>query len=286
MKKSILILVFLLSSISLFSQGVYTDEDVKVCNSKFEIAVDKNLSEKPIGDVMIEIAKSFLGTEYVAHTLEVGEKEQLVVNLTGLDCYTFFETTLALSRSIKLGKTSFEDYLDQIKLIRYRNGEMNDYPSRLHYSTDWIYDNEKKGIVKNVTKDIGGENYDNNVYFMSENPDKYKFLNDNPGFVKRIAATEQEINSRDYYFIPQDKIAELEGGIKSGDIIAITTDIAGLDVAHTGMAIKLEDGRIHFIHAPNVGHKVEITEKPLAYYVLKNKRQTGIMVVRPLEPGS
>ncbi len=286
MRKLIFILLFLVSINLFFAQTVFTDKDVKVCNSKFELAVQKNLADLPIGEVMVEIAKSFIGTEYVAHTLEKGEKEQLVVNLTGLDCYTFFESTLALSRAIKLNQTTFDEYLKQIELIRYRSGKMTDYPSRLHYSTDFIYDNVQKKILEDVTKEIGGEVYNNEVYFMSENPDKYKFLKDNPEFVNRIAAIEKEINGRVQYYIPQNKIADLESGIHNGDIIAITTDVEGLDVAHTGMALKMDDGRIHFIHAPNVGHKVEITEKPLADYVKKNKRQTGIIVARPLEPKS
>jgi hypothetical protein len=284
MRKLIYIIAIAVSLNLIFAQAYYTDQDIEICNSKFQLAVEKNLAELPIGDLMIEIGRSFLGTEYVAHTLEKGEKEQVVINLSGLDCYTFFESTLALARSVKLGKTTFDDYLKQIELFRYRNGKMIDYPSRLHYSTDVIYDNAKKNILTDVTKEIGGELYENEVYFMSENPDKYKFLKDNPEFVKRISAIEKEINQRTQYFIPQEKIEKLESGIQDGDIIAITTDIDGLDVAHTGMALRLDDGRVYFIHAPSVGHKVEITEKPLSDYVKKNKRQTGIIVARPLEP--
>ena len=49
---------------------VFSEKDVEVCSSKFKLAVDKSLCKKPINEVVIEIGKSFLATEYVAHTLE------------------------------------------------------------------------------------------------------------------------------------------------------------------------------------------------------------------------
>ncbi len=204
--------------------------------------------------------------------------------LPGLDCYTFFETTLVLSRCIKKGKTTFADYQNELLIIRYRNGVLSDYASRLHYTSDWIYDNEQRGIVENVTCKIGGVKYDNEVSFMSEHPQSYKRLKDNPDLIEKIRLMELEVNSREHYYIPQEKIADVEAGIQNGDIIGITTDINGLDVSHTGMAIRMEDGRIHLLHAPMAGKKIQITESPLADYIKNNKRQTGIIVARVLEP--
>lgn len=92
--------VILFFSSNIYSQ-VFSEKDVEICNSKFTLAVDKSLSEKPINEVIIEIGKSFLKTEYVAHTLEKDGDEQLVINLTGLDCTTFLETSLTFARCIK-----------------------------------------------------------------------------------------------------------------------------------------------------------------------------------------
>src|SRR3972149_4984568 len=126
---------------------IFSDNDVEICNSKFQLAVDKNLASKSINKIIVEIGKSFFGTDYIAHTLETEGEEQLVINLTVLDCTTFLENALVFARCIKKGKTSFEDYQKELILIRYRNGIIDQYPSRLHYFTDWIFDNEKKGIV-------------------------------------------------------------------------------------------------------------------------------------------
>jgi len=275
--------IIFLSSFVLTAQ-IYSDEDIEICNEKFQIAIDKNLSEKPIGDVIAEIGKSFIRTDYVSHTLEVNGDEQLVINLTGLDCNTFLEYVVVFARNIKQGKTTFDDYKKELKLIRYRDGNIDQYPSRLHYFTDWIYDNSKKTVVKDITKNIGGEPLKLDLSFMSTHPQYYKHLKENPEFIPLIKQQEEEISKRDYYFIPEGKIAEVENEIEDGDLLAFTSTVKGLDVNHVGIAVKLDDERIHILHAPNVGFKVQISDLPLADYVLKIKNDSGVIVVRVLEP--
>ncbi len=279
----IFVLTLLIYSTCINAQ-IFSDKDVEVCNSKFTLAVEKSLSSKPINEVIVAIGKSFLGTEYIAHTLEKEGEEKLVINLTGLDCTTFLESTLAFARCIKKGKTSFDDYQNELQFIRYRDGKIDQYPSRLHYFSDWIYNNQKKGIIKDITKEIGGEKIKFNVYFMSENPKFYKQLEEHPEFIHIIKKQEKGINKREYYFIPKNGIEKIESKIKTGDLIALTTSDKGLDIGHVGIAIRMEDGRIHFMHAPIVGSKVQITKIPLSDYAQKIKKHTGIIVLRVLEP--
>ncbi len=273
---------FLFLFATLLNAQVYTQKDVEVCNSVFGLAVSKALHEKPINEIIIEIGKSLAGTNYEAHTIEPKEKEEAVVYLTGFDCYTFLETCLVFARCIKQGRTDFHHFLDELIKIRYREGKINDYPSRLHYFSDWIYDTEKRGITKNVTKEIGGTEYENNVDFMSTHPDSYKHLKGNIEFVKKMEIIEKDISSRQYYYIPQNEIKKLESGIRSGDLIGLTTNVEGLDISHTGIAYKGKNGRIYLMHAPSKGSKVHISKLLLSDYVRKNKIQTGIMVARPL----
>lgn len=280
----LLVLVLLvLISININSQ-IFSDKDVTVCNSKFNLAVDKSLSAMPINEVIVEIGKSFLDTKYVASTLEKKGDEQLVINLTGLDCTTFLESTLAFARCIKKDKTSFNDYQNELTFIRYRDGKIDKYPSRLHYFSDWIYNNVQKGIVKDVTKEIGGKTIKFNVNIMSGSPQYYKQLQENPDFIPIIKKQEAEINSRDYYYIPKNDIDKIENKIKTGDLIALTTNNKGEDIGHVGIAIKLKDGRIHFMHAPLAGSKVQISEMPLGDYAKKIKKHSGIIVLRVEEP--
>ena len=283
-KTSFIKIVIISIGINLSTLGqVYNERDVEICNSKFELAVDKKLSEKPVSEIISEIGRSFLGVNYEAFSLEKEGEEQLVIHLSGLDCTTFLENTLTLSRCIKANKTSFDDYKKELTFLRYRDGKLDGYPSRLHYFSDWIFNNTQKGIVKDVTKDIGGEPIKFDVFYMSKNPDKYKKLSETPSFIPTIAKQEKEINKRQYYYIPKEKVEKHESKIQNGDLIAITTNLKGLDIGHVGIAVKESDGRIHFLHAPLVGAKVEISEKPLPEYLAAIKKHTGIILLRTVD---
>jgi len=287
MKNKISKILFVVISFYFFSLSVtaqvFTDKDIAECNNRFTFAIENKLSDKPIGEVISEIGKSFLNTPYQAHTLEVTDREQLVINFSELDCTTFLETTFALARCIKKNKTTFDDFKNELQFIRYREGKPDEYPSRLHYFSDWIYNNVQKAIIKDVTKEIGGKPIKFNVNFMSRNPKYYKHLASNPEFIPIIKQQESEINSRQYYYIPQDEIKNVEDKISDGDLIALTTSDKGLDIGHVGIAVKMENGRIQFMHAPMIGSKVQITEIPLAEYVKKIKKHTGIIVLRAAE---
>ncbi|MCL6495564.1 MAG: DUF1460 domain-containing protein [Ignavibacterium sp.] len=276
------VISFYFFSLSITAQ-VFTDKDITEFNKRFTFAIENKLSDKPLGEIISEIGKSFLNTPYQAHTLEVTETEQLVINFSELDCTTFLETSFALARSIKKNRMTFDDFKNELQFIRYRDGKLDEYPSRLHYFSDWIYNNIQKGIIEDVTKEIGGKPIKFNVNFMSQNPKYYKHLQSNPEFIPIIKKQESEINARQYYYIPQDEIKKVEDKINDGDLIALTTSDKGLDIGHVGIAVKLKNGRIHFMHAPQVGSRVEITEIPLAEYVKKIKKHTGIIVLRATE---
>ena len=262
---------------------VFDDDDAALCSKKFKLAASLRLREKRIGEVVIEMGKSFLGTEYVANTLEQPGEERLIVNLQGLDCVSFYENALVLARCVKKNKTTFDNYREDLQFIRYRGGVIDGYPSRLHYSSDYFFDNEKKHVLKVVTKDIGGVRYEKTINFMSTHTESYRQLKEQPEFVAVIRKQEAAINRRTLYHIPTKVVPRVASKIHDGDIIAITTDIPGMDVSHTGIAIWL-DRQLHFLHAPITGSKVQITEKTLAEYLAASPKRLGIMVARPLEP--
>ena len=82
------------------------------------------------------------------------------------------------------------------------------------------------------------------------------------------------------YYIPESQIAARESEIRDGDVIAATSTLEGLDIAHTGIALW-QNGRLHLMHAPLVGKVVEISEVPLATRIQGITAQDGIMVARP-----
>ena len=231
---------------------------------------------------MVHAALFFLNTPYVANTLDTLDREDLTINFREMDCMTFVENCLALSRMLRHPNPDMDYFERELRLIRYRNGALNDYASRLHYTSDWIFDNVKKSAVEDITYALGGQKFKPNVSFMSENYMKYKHLKDDPEAVKEIEAIESEINKRgSYYFLPKQEIVAHQSLIKSGDIICFTTSVSGLDVSHMGIAYRNKD-QLTFIHASSTAKKVIINPESLVDYCNKINSNTGIIVLRPL----
>ncbi|MEO9513025.1 MAG: N-acetylmuramoyl-L-alanine amidase-like domain-containing protein [Flavobacteriaceae bacterium] len=241
----------------------------------YELSIDKAAS---YGDSIVAMGKSFLGTPYVEKTLEIGNTETLVINLRGLDCTTFVENVLAFSLLYKNEQTDFTSFAANLKTIRYRNGVLNGYPSRLHYFTDWIRNNEGKGLVKNITSALGGIEHNKPINFMGTHRELYPYLKQDENH-DTILKIEAQLAEQPLCILPQDQIEGSEHLIQSGDIIALATSIKGLDVTHTGFAVR-QNGRIHLLHASSSG-SVRITEQPLADYLKKIKNNIGVIVARP-----
>ncbi|SDA83118.1 Protein of unknown function [Algoriphagus alkaliphilus] len=276
----LLTLFLFLLSFSLSAQTVCTLESRARLDGILTELSQKELSGKSIDQLTLEIGQSFLGTPYVEKTLELPGEEKLVINLTGLDCTTYLETVVTMAQIAKSGNLTFEGFEQELERLRYQDGVRKDYSSRLHYFSDWIYQNQQKGIIRDITQEIGGTLYPNQPTFMSENPRFYTQLS-NPEFLKAIKADEAEIAKRTYHFIPKAEIQSLEKNIQAGDLIAITTSMKNLDIVHVGFAIEKE-GRIHLMHAGTGNMQVEISAKPLSEYLAANKSQSGIMVCRLL----
>lgn len=231
---------------------------------------------------MGNIGKLLTGTKYAGGTLEGEGPETCRIDLTGLDCVTFFENVLCLARIIKKGKAAFDDLRTELTFTRYRGGELTDYSSRLHYTSDWIYDNEKKEVVKNITREIGGREFPVEVFFMSKNPHLYRALSEFPEFIETIAKIEREINKRKHWYIPKSRVKDAQKYIQTGDIIALATEKEGLDFAHTGLAYKAPEGKVRFLHASQKEGEV-VLDRELYEYVSPVETHIGITVARPLE---
>ncbi|GBD07175.1 hypothetical protein HRbin21_00991 [bacterium HR21] len=237
----------------------------------------------PIGVVMCRFGELLLGTLYDVGTLESPTGEELCrVDFTGMDCFTFVEATLCLARALKSGKPTFEGFLEQVRWTRYRNGQLGDYSSRLHYTADWLSDNERRGVLRNITRELGGEPLVLSVSYMSQNPQHYPALRARPELVPIIAAIEHQINARQHWYIPRSTVGTITALLQPGDILAFTTNRRGLDYGHLGLAYPIE-GRVHLLHASQSARKV-LVDKPVEQYIASVPTHTGITVARALEP--
>lgn len=231
-------------------------------------------------------ARKFLGVPYVAHTLEQKGDERLVVNLKQLDCTTLVETVVALTICAQRGKTTYDDYQKILTILRYRHGRLNGYVSRLHYFTDWIIDNSQLGLIEETQSPNPPFTAVQriNVNYMSTHPSAYSALKAHPEWVNTIAKTEKAINGKTFRYIPKSQVANtaaMREAVKDGDIIAITCNKKGLDIAHLGFAVWKKDG-LHLLNASSIHKKVVEESMTLRQYLMQHPSHTGIRVVKVL----
>lgn len=275
------------------AHGLWDEADWAVFHQKAAWALGAGLDTLPLGTAMAALGRTFVGTPYVPQTLEAPGPERVVVNFRGLDCVTFVETVLTLARFIgepdaaallerrREAERRYEMLLAQ---ARYRGGRVAGYPSRLHYFSDWITDAQAKGLVRDVTRELGGTLDLEPVAFMSAHAASYRQLGEDPQNLVEIRAAEARLSEAGRWFLPEARLEAAAPAIRDGDIIAATSTVEGLDVAHTGLALWV-GGALHLMHAPLVGDSVEISEEPLAARILRIAGQDGIMVARPCDGG-
>ncbi len=275
----LLALVFgLVFSASAFEKGDarFTQKDIDNFNEVMNLlSGDRDL---PMSEMVIKVAKHFLGTPYVAGTLEI-EPERLTVNTRETDCILFVEMCLALSLTAKEAEPTFEKYVDNLRKLRYRDGVVDGYASRIHYTSEWIIQGSVRGLFREVSRECGGKPLDQKFNFMSTHPASYKQLKDSSETVKKIAAAERNLESWDYWYIPKADLPESIKYIKTGDIIGFNSATPGLDIAHVAYAYW-EGDTLTFIHASYTEKKVVINKTPLVPYTNGIKAHNGLRVIR------
>ena len=253
-------------------------EDRKIFEEVISLLDKKETNRIPPVHLMVEIGKFFLGAPYAGDTLQTKGTERMVVNLREHDCVTFVENIVALIAAVQCEEISFGAFRRCLRKIRYRDGCLQGYTSRLHYFSDWLYDNQRKGIVRDVTKEIGGRPLGKALNFMTTHLDLYPGLVNVADF-ERMKSIERAISRRPLFFIPKKQLRHLEDRICEGDLIAITTHRAGLDVQHTGIAARIRK-RIHLLHASRLAGRVVLSQETLYRYLKRNSSCSGVMVAR------
>ncbi len=233
----------------------------------------------PAGELMVRAAGIFLGTPYTGGTLE-HVPEVLTVNLHETDCILLVETCTAMTLLLKHcadgSIPTFEDFCSMLRTLRYRDGITDGYPSRLHYTSEWLLQAQDNGFLREVTAELGGIPLNQEFSFMSSHRDNYPRLREDDGALELIRRSEERLDTAaSYYYVPSDKIPEIEDNIQSGDIICFLSTVPGLDITHTGIACRKEDGSLHFIHASMKEGMVVLETRTLAEYA-----RSGIRVAR------
>lgn len=238
-----------------------------------------------IGQITCAAGKLFLGRPYVAGSLNVTpdptKTEMLVCRLDAFDCVTLVEMSLALARTCVSETRDWKQLQSELETLRYRGGQRGGFATRLHYFSDWIRDNAARGIVQDLTSALGGLPDTKPLTFMTSHRSAYRQLARDDVW-SDVRRTEEALGLAPRAVIPKRSLPSVIPFIKSGDILAFATSVPGLDVAHVGLAIRLEDGNLHLLHAPEPGNRVQISREPLVSYTRSIPAHIGLMVARPL----
>ena len=243
-----------------------------------------------LGRDAIRVGELAAGTPYEPYTLEAylraggsPAREPLTHSLTRFDCVTLVESCLAVARvAADRGAPSWTGFGREIERMRYRGGRRLGYTSRLHYFSEWISDGEKRGLVKDLGRALGGMEDRRPLRFMTEHRASYPALADS-GVFQEIQAIEGRLDRCPRRVIPTKRIPEVVSRIESGDVLGFATSIPGLDVTHSAFAHRGVDGILRVLHAPLSGGVVAVTRSTLPEYVAAIRRSTGILVARPLQ---
>lgn len=244
-------------------------------------AMVTSASAQDSNEVMLSNGIKYLDIPYVAHTLEMNGPEELIINCDEVDCTTLVEYVLAESLSpTEEGQVAEGDFADNLQKIRYRNGNIDGYTSRLHYISDWINNGVRNGFLEDVTATRGTAAEKLSINYMSAHPQQYKQLANSNENVAKMKEIEQSLSEQNVRYLPKDKLPYNGfNWIKNGDIIAITTNTPGLDVAHLGIAFYVE-GKLTLLHASSTDKKVEVSKVALSQMLKDNSKWTGIRVLR------
>ena len=242
-----------------------------------------------IGERTAAVGHALVGTRYKSFTLEIDDRvEAPSANFYGMDCWTFFEISLGFARMLNDPEVWWtpERLLHHIERDRYRGGQCTgDYLSRLHYLEDWLADNDRRGLVSDLTRELGGVRANHAAHEMTFGWRHYRYLKANPALLAPLGRMEAKVSARPLYQIPKNRVAPIESKLKSGDIIGIVSrDRPGLySTSHVGLAYRANDGVLHFMHAssPRNYGKV-VVDARLSSYLARYGSNSGILVARPL----
>jgi len=243
-----------------------------------------------MSDRMVKFAKELHGLPYTSFTLEIDDHiEAPSANMDGLDCWTFFEITLGLSRMIAEPKASYEpeDLLKQIEFTRYRGGQCTgNYLERIHYLAEWFFENDARGVADTITTDLGRTERINGrkCQEMTVLWKHYRYLRENQSLLPTMAKLESQISKLPVDYLPQSQIKAAESKMQNGDIVGIVTKHNGGFCSHVGIVYTTNDGVKRLMHASSQKkYRRVVIDSSVSDYVATFSGHIGIIVARPNE---
>jgi hypothetical protein len=253
-----LLMCHLTCNVTLSAEASQTDVGLWGDDKFAQIISSTTHLDKP-GERIVALSSHFINSPYATDTLVGGpeEPEQLVINLSEFDCFTFLDVVEAMRRSTVVG-----DFPEQLRKVRYRNGIVA-YAARRHFFSDWVTDDASP--VSDVTSSVGKGRIKKVVKQLN-------FKSDGSHWLPGIAVTQREI-----HYIPGSMInASRPLPLLTGDYVGIYSEHAGLDVSHTGLIVKSKDS-IMIRHASSLSGVERVIDEELLEYL---QGKAGLVVYR------
>lgn len=233
-----------------------------------------------------------IGTPYVAGTLEPEtlsehpeqDVEPLVMRFNGVDCTTFVEYVSAAMLGRCYNPSPNDSIMRRfVQALRYRGAVRGNYATRKHYFSEWISDNEKQGLLTELTPSLPGVKMQKTtINYMSTHPQSYKQLAASKALVKQIQEVEKRLSATEMPYIPKALIRKIVPELRDGDIVAFVTNKGGLDISHVGF-VWLRDSwhdEPRLLHASSKAKRVTISEETLVEYAAMQSSCIGIRILR------
>ncbi|OHE56022.1 MAG: hypothetical protein A2Z47_00620 [Thermodesulfovibrio sp. RBG_19FT_COMBO_42_12] len=215
---------------------------------------------KDVGKRIEFLSIQFMDLDYKESTLtgNINTPEVFVINLEGVDCFTYIDYIEAMRLS-----RSFSKFKLNLRKIRYKSGKVA-FENRNHFFTDWREFNSD--FIQDVTKKIGSKKTVRVQKMLNEKEDgTYFLIGINPA-------------QREIKYIPSDAIDDsVINKMRIGDYVGIYSHLAGLDVSHVGIVVKDRE-RIFLRHASSQKTQRKVVDQDFKKYIAN---KPGIIVLRP-----
>lgn len=230
-----------------------------------------------LSELMLNQAVQHIGKPYLDHPLDAKREESLVTRMDSFDCVTFIEDVLSKSLGAFVGHPDMSDSF--LLTLRYREGRIEGYESRIHYISEWLMQAEKNGYGKNISELLQGKTRQKKINFMSEHLSMYPKLHSKK-ILDAIRNSEANLSKMPVTYIPKPMVKNIENQLLPGDILAFTTNVPGLDIIHTAIIFKV-NSHAQMIHASSKNKKIEVSELSVHRWMDENKNCDGLIVFRP-----
>ncbi len=317
----VILKIIVIFTIALMPTAIFAAEQINIIPpyniAVYDATIKKLYVNQTTNKRLEYFSAAFLGQRYLNGALGEGVEGEFdqspLYRSDAFDCMTYVATVLAL-----LNANTVPEFKETIKKINYQNGLVS-YQNRNHFtSTEWNPNNEKQGLIKDITVDIHDQNnrsvaktisvyINKKAWYEQKTFSSIKLLSavtpeEQQQLLERLRGLSREMSNQDSHvpYVPLTALFNKQGQpnefvfdqIPSGSIVEIVRLNwnakphlgTKLDVSHLGFAVRTKEGLV-YREASVVKNKV--VDIPLAEYLrdyLNSSTVKGINVQLVLLP--